>query len=53
MNRTALTVEIAAAAAFQLALSEVLRHATQRATVLETEAAAPLHALLPRQRRAP
>jgi Na+-translocating ferredoxin:NAD+ oxidoreductase RNF subunit RnfB len=50
MNRTALTVEIAAVAGFQLALAALLRHATERATVLETEAAEQVHPLLPVQR---
>lgn len=52
MKRTALTAEIAAAAAFQLALAALLRHATERATVLEDDAALPVHALLPAPRAA-
>lgn len=52
MKRTAMTAELAAAAGFQLALAALLRHATERATVLETEAAEPIHALLPPQRPA-
>lgn len=51
MNRTILTAEIAAVAGFQLALAALLRHATERATVLETEAAETVHALLPPPRR--
>lgn len=51
MNRTALTAEIAAAAGVQLAMAALLRHATERATVLETDAAAPVPVVLPRQRK--
>lgn len=39
MNRTALTAEIAGATAVQLALAALLAHATERATLLETEEA--------------
>lgn len=52
MNRTAMTAGLAAAAGFQFALGALLRHATERATVLEAEAAEPIRALLPPQRRA-
>jgi hypothetical protein len=52
MNRTAITAEIAAVAGFQLALAALLRHATARATQLETEAFAPATAVVPGQRPA-
>jgi hypothetical protein len=52
MNRTAVTAEIAAVAGLQLAMAALLRHATERATEIETEAAAPLSVLLPEQRPA-
>jgi hypothetical protein len=48
VNRTAVTAEIAAVAGFQLALAALLRHATERATVLEAQEAVP--ARLPEQR---
>ncbi len=47
MKRTAITVEVAAAAAFQLALAELLKRVTDRATVLETRAAELEPVLLP------
>lgn len=51
MNRTVVTAEIAGATALQLALAALLVHATERATVVETEQAEhdPGHVPAPRQ----
>lgn len=53
MKRTVLTAEIAGATALQLALAALLVHATERATVRETEQAEHQYGHIPAPRQAP